>query len=187
MGPLASGSHVDHRGHVGLSAISELKRTIILAALSAPASASVSRTLLIHPNGFPFHQYSDLLLAVCIFSSWLPRGGITYHTILKKINKIKYWELLQVSWGFAQNTLASPLNNVQRVLTGNRSGKKLGAYSKQGFGTQPRARWSGALPPPPHPFPSQLCHMQVISLELSFDDVTGLESGGQSPSKSAQS
>lgn len=56
-------SRADHRGHVGLcglSAISELKRTIILAALTALASASVSRTMLIHPNRIPFHQFSEI-------------------------------------------------------------------------------------------------------------------------------
>lgn len=54
-------SRADHRGHVGLcglGAISELKRTIILNALSAQASASVSRTMFIHPSGLSFHRFS---------------------------------------------------------------------------------------------------------------------------------
>lgn len=68
-------SRADHRGHVGLcglSAISELKRTIIL---SARASASVSRTMFIHPNRFPFHRFSVICWTVWfgLFTSWLPR------------------------------------------------------------------------------------------------------------------
>lgn len=54
-------SRADHRGHIGLcglSAISALWRTIILSALSALASASVSRTMLIHPRWIPFHRSS---------------------------------------------------------------------------------------------------------------------------------
>lgn len=60
-------SRADHRGHVGLyglTAISELKRTIILSALSALASASVSRTMFIHPNRFPFHRFSVICWTV---------------------------------------------------------------------------------------------------------------------------
>lgn len=57
-------SRADHRGRVGLSAISELKRTIILSALSAQASASVSRTMFIHPSGFSFHRFSVIWWAV---------------------------------------------------------------------------------------------------------------------------
>lgn len=72
-------SRADHRGHVGLcglSAISELKRTIILCALSAQASASVSRTMFIHPKRIPFHQFSVIwwTVSVRLFTSWRPRA-----------------------------------------------------------------------------------------------------------------
>lgn len=71
MSPLAVAvkeeSRADHRGQAGLcglSAISELKRTIILTTLPAQASASVSRNMFIHPNWFPFRQFSVICWTV---------------------------------------------------------------------------------------------------------------------------